>query len=112
MAGQKASARLPHAAAVHAWLKTKNVQLGYYGVSEALLHGSKDWQFLACLHPGAGTPVCLLRAAAHTCSGMTSLGCPLCTQPLYSHSDAPHFTYSPRARLGSSVLGAVRNRAT
>lgn len=56
--------------------------------------------------------VCIVKQLWHTWRGMTSLGCPLCTQPLYSQSESPHFTYRPNARLGSRLLGAVRNRAT
>lgn len=45
----------------------------------------------------AGVPVdsCRLscmQSVLRTCNGMTSEGCPLCTHPLYSHSEVPHLT--------------------
>lgn len=49
---------------------------------------------------------------ARTRSGMTSEGCVLWQQPMYTQSPEPDLRYRPRASEGSSVSGAVRNRHT
>ncbi len=54
---------------------------------------------LTCAAPGPGGTA-PLSGCGH-CSGMTSDGCPACTQPLYTHSLPPVRTYTPRANDGS-----------
>jgi hypothetical protein len=49
---------------------------------------------------------------ALTCSGMTSEGCVVWQQPMYTQSPEPDLRYRPSASEGSNVLGAVRNRHT
>jgi hypothetical protein len=43
---------------------------------------------------------------------MTSDGCVLWQQPMYTQSPEPDLRYRPSASEASSVLGAVRNRHT